>query len=700
MTSSDNFTHPASTRHWLYGTNVFLLVLMATVILGFACYLTTLFPYRLDCTTGGINSLSPYTKKLLGELDASGKKYEITSLFGASSSQTEAEQARQVSDLLNEYGRYSRNLKLYQPDTLDELESKIKERYAGELKPYEIAVADYTKLSEQLEQFFKAEAPAFGQISQQRGLSDQDKRIFVTKQNDYANLIPEDLANIRKALKKSTIDSTSPKYSAALNSIKLGLEITLANSNLEQLSDPKNAGKFGPHIAAFVKENGARYSQMLQSVRTYQKSLEALKPLQMDEVLQSIGPLSAPGVLILTPDSVKVISYYDLFKQNRNATPNGDPAAIFEGEQTISSTLLGLVKPDKTKVVFVGTAPVRLTGGGLFSSIAERLAKANFDALEWSPPGPPMPGQPPSAITPPAVGKGVIWVVLPPEAPNPQQMMMGLPPPDARGVITAVKNHLDQGGSAMFLAEASNPMSTMGMDPASASAGYPYASLLKPFGIKVQAEYSVVAKILDRSGQTAAIPQILFSRYQPHAITTPLQSLPTIFFGGMTEMGLMNAVTLVTLDSPKPAEVTDTVLIQLTNEDNWASKQYTGPKTVFDPAGDLKGPLDLAVAATKGPEGKDQQRVVVFGNKLFATNDAIESDDRFPGNTELFMNSIRWLSGYQNMIAVGPRSSVALRIRDISPAALAWIDWGIIYLGAPVAALLSGAIVYFFRRRA
>jgi hypothetical protein len=43
---------------------------------------------------------------------------------------------------------------------------------------------------------------------------------------------------------------------------------------------------------------------------------------------------------------------------------------------------------------------------------------------------------------------------------------------------------------------------------------------------------------------------------------------------------------------------------------------------------------------------------------------------------------------------------VALRIGDMSPAALAWIDWGVIWIGAPVAVLLAGIAVWIVRRRA
>jgi hypothetical protein len=71
----------------------------------------------------------------------------------------------------------------------------------------------------------------------------------------------------------------------------------------------------------------------------------------------------------------------------------------------------------------------------------------------------------------------------------------------------------------------------------------------------------------------------------------------------------------------------------------------------------------------------------------------------YPGNGELFVNSVLWLAGYENMIAVSSKSGVALRIKDMSPGQLWGIRWGVLWVGGPLGALLLGTVVWLVRRK-
>ena len=109
--------------------------------------------------------------------------------------------------------------------------------------------------------------------------------------------------------------------------------------------------------------------------------------------------------------------------------------------------------------------------------------------------------------------------------------------------------------------------------------------------------------------------------------------------------------------------------------------------------------------------GKQEElRIVVIGSKTLGRNELIQPQLQmrsgalyqvvpYPGNAELFVNSVLWLSGYENMIAVSAKSNAALRIRDIQPAVLTTLRWGVLWGGAPAAALIAGAVVYAIRRR-
>jgi len=384
----------------------------------------------------------------------------------------------------------------------------------------------------------------------------------------------------------------------------------------------------------------------------------------------------------------------------------------FTGEQAISSALLSLANPEKVKVVFVTVTPQRLTGpGGAFSDIITTLEQSNFEVLEWSPPSAmPNPQGPPPNPIPPAEGAGVVWVVFPPDPPNPQMMMMGMPPPDPRPVAIATQRHMEAGGQVMFLSEAESGMNAMmGM-----GGGYAYAGLLERFGVEVQSRFTVVQRF-QRPGQDGelvdvVVPAVLIRQYPDTEITRPMQGLPTLFRYVSGQMGPMGMPTVVNATKELPPGASVKVLIETASgPDVWGESNFSEKleKSTFDKGVDLASPVPMAVAATL-----EKGRIVVIGSKFFAMNPMSQDEVqivltgrgvrqvlRYPGGQELFRNSVLWLAGYENMIAVSAKASAALRIGEISPTTLTAIRLGFFYVGAPLAALLIGGIVWFVRRK-
>ncbi|GAB4544296.1 MAG: hypothetical protein Fur002_17360 [Anaerolineales bacterium] len=96
--------------------------------------------------------------------------------------------------------------------------------------------------------------------------------------------------------------------------------------------------------------------------------------------------------------------------------------------------------------------------------------------------------------------------------------------------------------------------------------------------------------------------------------------------------------------------VTQTVLLT-TTEQSWGETELTsGQQPQFDAAKDIQGPLNLAIAAensvTKG-------RVVVFGNSIFASNDAFDAY----GNGNIFVNSVDWAAAQEDRLNLSARES-------------------------------------------
>ena len=210
-------------------------------------------------------------------------------------------------------------------------------------------------------------------------------------------------------------------------------------------------------------------------------------------------------------------------------------------------------------------------------------------------------------------------------------------------------------------------------------------------------------------------PYIPVERFEDHEITKPIQSLPTIFGPARTQSA-PSFVTAVGVKSPPPAGVDAKVLIQTpATADYWGETTF-GADAKFDKGTDLGAPVPLAVVAVKNKGQKDkdgkslEQRVVVFGSKQFASDFFLGLREmvalggfrvavpQFPGNQELMKNSILWLAGYENMIAVSAKVAQASRIGYIPETKLALIRWGVLG-GAPVAALVLGGLMWMVRRR-
>jgi hypothetical protein len=121
---------------------------------------------------------------------------------------------------------------------------------------------------------------------------------------------------------------------------------------------------------------------------------------------------------------------------------------------------------------------------------------------------------------------------------------------------------------------------------------------------------------------------------------------------------------------------------------------------------DLPSPFWLAVAGTESDGGK----IVVFGSEQFASDSMINAAQlmmvggnlvlakMFPGNPDLFINALHWLTGNANRIAVGPRRGDVPRLSELDPDEAKVCK--VFLVGVwPALALLAGAGVWFFRRR-
>jgi ABC-type uncharacterized transport system involved in gliding motility auxiliary subunit len=171
--------------------------------------------------------------------------------------------------------------------------------------------------------------------------------------------------------------------------------------------------------------------------------------------------------------------------------------------------------------------------------------------------------------------------------------------------------------------------------------------------------------VVDASGMGQLIgtgPEVpLAASYPPHAITQRLKVI--------TGYPLARSVTAVMggVDGHTAQAIVET------SPRSWAESDIKGlltsGKVSMDAAsGDKQGPVAVAAAVSasssapskpgeaEGP--KPETRVVVFGDSDFASKAALG----IPGNRDLFMNTIGWLSQQENLISIRPKDPSDRRI--------------------------------------
>ncbi len=170
------------------------------------------------------------------------------------------------------------------------------------------------------------------------------------------------------------------------------------------------------------------------------------------------------------------------------------------------------------------------------------------------------------------------------------------------------------------------------------------------------------------------------NRYPYQAITKNMKSLVTLF-------SLVRSVSPVT-DNKKHLRA---VSLAKTSDKSWGETNLQSRKARFDKGKDQRGPISIAVAVSG--KKKSGTRLVVFGDSDFISNAEIS----YPGNADLFLNSINWLAEKEKLISIGPKSPDIRKV-SISSKTMAIIFWTTV-AGLPFLGLLAGGLVWWRRRR-
>ncbi len=237
-----------------------------------------------------------------------------------------------------------------------------------------------------------------------------------------------------------------------------------------------------------------------------------------------------------------------------------------------------------------------------------------------------------------------------------------------------ISDYLGKSGRVIFMVD---PQTQTGLD-----------SLLQDWGLKLDNDIVYDPKF-GISGQ-AQVPVI--NSYPSHAVTQDLSGISTLFPGTRSIQAI----------SPAPTGKTVTALLT-TSDQSWGETDFASVQSQtakYDANADVKGPLNIGYAVEG--TGTTAPRIVVFGNSNFISNGTVSARLQVAGqlsqtgNGLLFGNSLHWLAGQENLIAIPAKSA------DTHPIFLtgeqsSFVFWSS-FLFIPLAIMIIGILVWWRRR--
>jgi ABC-type uncharacterized transport system involved in gliding motility auxiliary subunit len=171
----------------------------------------------------------------------------------------------------------------------------------------------------------------------------------------------------------------------------------------------------------------------------------------------------------------------------------------------------------------------------------------------------------------------------------------------------------------------------------------------------------------------------IVQQYEPHPITRDLAGVSTLF-----------PLTRTVSPAPTPPQGVSAQSLVKTSDQSWAETDREGlQRGVANPdPGDAKGPLSVAVVATK-----DKARIVVYGTSNIASNQFLN----LQGNRDFFLNTVSWLAEEEDQIAIRPKETKSTPVFLTSRQAQAVFLLPVVVVPGLV---IVGGIVALVRRRA
>ncbi len=715
-------------RRTRYGLNVTIAVVAAlgvVVLLNLLAFTYLKQVRPIDLTATGQYSLSPQTRKVLTSIQAD---HEIVTLFGSADPELDPAEITRARDLVDQYARFGNRLKVdhinadLQTTRVEAFLARLHGRFQTQLSPIKTAIEKAQHELTQLREPMAQQQALLTAAATDAALQDETTQQFLTLAGQAFTRLDGDIESVNQQVSKA-LSGALPAYTSAKDAIEDVL-VRLDERFYRPMTTETQRLIQTNKLPASVKEKMLAMVERITPTRAVLQSalgqLRVVQPvLEYDQVREQITNNPNPIVLMGT-DKVRVLWLSQMFR--RAALPPGQelpagerPERLFQGEEHLTGALLAMQMDQMPMVVFISTGQRPATGpGGEYSLVAERLTTMNYTVRSWNPMGQMMAmGQrtPPMPPPEPLPGQKVVWVLTPSEQAGP--MGFGVSPGEEQAVQFLQERLNQQGESAMVIIGASMAQRFGQVSPVLA--------MLKDWGMSVQNEQVIFREVTGPDGRARAQAQFQIDDWADTLpITQAMAGLRGVFLQvSPIELGKVtnapdqaNDATMSVIDSKgkaEPANSTSDVkhwpLVEITGRDVWADAQFERfPDIRRDPA-KAKDRYIVAAAAQKG-----EQRLTVFADPAWATDSIIDygalgpgtarlTRAVFPANAELFVNSVQWLAGLENLIAAGARTQDIRRVMALTDTQRLTINW-VLLGGLPAVVIVAGMTVGLMRRKA
>lgn len=423
---------------------------------------------------------------------------------------------------------------------------------------------------------------------------------------------------------------------------------SLSDSTIKQLQGLKK----NIVITAFYPTGSLESELVSDLLAEYKRYTEKISYKMVDPFRD---PLTTKSLNIRMPNTVVVQSEgnrKDIFDEEMFMRPNPMMRNVekpkFQGEQALTSALINVTSGSKRKVVFIKgheEPSISAYNSQGLAGFQQFLVKENYDVAEAS------------LMEPIASEASVLLIMSPKKEFHPAE-------------IQALKSFVNDRKGKLFVS----------LDP---DTGTPEFNkfLTETYGVIPNAEYVINPRGVNQN------PTIIIPQYEAHTIVKGQMERKS---GALMQLarGLSveqnpNWKSTIFLKSPA---------------DTYAKRQaeavFQG-KLEFDAKIDIRGPINVGVAL-EGQGNASGSRAVVFGDTDFATNMLLQVQ----GNSDLMVNSVNWLAGQEQLISIHPKqlefSQLDMEKMDREAVQRILIRT---VIASPLAVIMIGGLVWFFRRR-